>query len=63
MNQLVKYKTFDGNIVEAPSVLVRRKMRSYTCKCHHCRINEQGYCTFGRCRHEQTHHFRVVRLG
>jgi hypothetical protein len=56
MNQLVKYKTFDGSVVEAPSVLVKHKMRSHKCKCHHPRHNGSGICTFGKCKHNVNEH-------
>lgn len=61
----VKYLDIYGNeTIEASNVLVvYRKMKSKRCKCHHCRINENGYCTYGRCRHERTHHSKVMRLG
>jgi hypothetical protein len=60
--QLVKYQTFDGEVVEAPITLVvkREKNKSNRCKCHHCRIGESGVCNYGRCRHESVHHTAVV---
>ena len=59
----VKYLDIYGNEFEAPNVLVvYRKRKSKKCKCHHCRINENGFCTYGRCRHERTHHPADRRL-
>jgi len=60
---IVKYKDFEGNEIEAPTrLIVRRKNKTNKCRCHHCRIAADGRCSYGRCRHDQTVHFKTRRL-
>ena len=60
---VVKYRDFDGKEIDAPTrLIVRRKNKYNKCRCHHCRIGSDGRCCFGRCHHEQTVHFKVMRL-
>jgi len=65
--KVVKYASLhspETEVVDGPNILVvYRKMKSKRCKCHHCRISSvTGCCTFGRCRHEQMNHAKVMTL-
>ncbi|HEX5519433.1 MAG TPA: hypothetical protein VFX18_03250 [Candidatus Nitrosocosmicus sp.] len=55
--KFVKYQSFDGRVIEARNVLIVKRSRNKTnkCKCNHPHIAD-GYCHFGRCRHEVEHH-------